>query len=266
MNSTPHDTLDILGVGVDLVELPQVLDHMEQWIQQPCKQTHTIVVTGFHGLHVALEDTAFREIVTSADLFIPDGIAPVWIARRLGKKVAGRVTGTDLMRGYFELANTKGYSSYFFGDTGDTLNTLQNRLKQIYPGHRIAGMFSPPFGDTSEEDQTRMIDAINAAKPDVLWVGLGLPKQERWIHQNLHRLEVPIAIGVGAAFAFHAGTVKRVPEWIGNAGFEWVWRFLAEPRKLWRRDLIDGPRFLWTLAHRWPEIRKSNLPEAGCAP
>lgn len=217
-----------------------------------------MVVTGFHGLHVANEDPDFRKIINAADLFIPDGIAPVWIARRLGKRVNGRATGSDLVRCFFERANQEGYSSYFFGDTEETLEKLHDSVSEKYPKHKIAGMYSPPFRQHSEEEKQQMIDNINQARPDVLWVGLGLPKQERWIHENRDKLRVPVVIGVGAAFGFHSGQVKRVPQWVGDAGFEWLWRFLAEPKKLWRRDMIDGPRFVARILVNWASIKKDN--------
>ncbi len=252
----PH--VNIMGNCVHLIDTNQAVDYLENWVEDPGEKTRQIIVTGFHGLHVAMEDPAFKEILSKADLFVPDGIAPIWIAKRLGKQVEGRVTGADLMRGFFERADQKGYSSYFFGDTDQTLEKLQTVVEEKYPGHKVSGMYSPPFRLHSEEEKQAMIDHINQAQPDVLWVGLGLPKQERWIAENIDKLKVPVAIGVGAAFGFHSGQVKRVPEWVGNAGFEWVWRFLAEPKKLWRRDMIDGPKFVFRIMRNWSELKKSN--------
>lgn len=255
---TDLPSVDILGNRVHLIQAGQAVDYMEDWIADPAELPRTIAVTGFHGLHVATEDPKFAEILSAADLFVPDGIAPIWVARALGKKVEGRATGADLMRCFFERANEHGYSSYFFGDTDETLEKLTSVLQQKYPGHRTVGTYSPPFRQHSEEEKQAMLDAINEAKPDVLWVGLGLPKQERWIAENRAKLKVPIAIGVGAAFGFHSGQVKRVPQWIGDAGFEWLWRLLAEPKKLWRRSLLQGPRFLWLLAINWREVKRAN--------
>jgi N-acetylglucosaminyldiphosphoundecaprenol N-acetyl-beta-D-mannosaminyltransferase len=251
--------VDILGNRVHLIDAACAADYMESWINNPGRSPRSIAVTGFHGLHVANQDQDFKKLLSECDLFVPDGIAPVWIARKLGKTVEGRTTGADLMRTFFERANEKGYSSYFFGDTNTTLEKLRTKLESKYPCHRVAGMYSPPFRQHSEEEKQQMIDAINQAKPDVLWVGLGLPKQERWIHENRHKLHVPVAIGVGAAFGFHSGQVKRVPEWVGHAGFEWIWRLLAEPKKLWRRDMIDGPRFIFNVFFNWSDIKKNNF-------
>ena len=241
-----------------LIDIQQVRDQIQAWIVERNNGCRTLVATGFHGLHVASEDPQFREILNNADLFVPDGIAPVWIARALGLKTKGRVTGSDILRDYLELANEKGYSSFFFGDTEDTLEALRENLQRQYPGHRIVGTYSPPFRQHTDAEKRQMIDMINAAQPDVLWVGLGLPKQERWIAQHRDELHVPVAIGVGAVFGFFSGKIKRVPQWIGDNGFEWVWRFLAEPKKLWRRDLLEGPRFLFSVAKDWQRIRASN--------
>jgi N-acetylglucosaminyldiphosphoundecaprenol N-acetyl-beta-D-mannosaminyltransferase len=156
-----------------------------------------------------------------------------------------RTPGAELMQAFFKVADKKGYRSFFYGDTEHTLVELRKKLATDYPGHEIAGTFSPPFRPLTQKEDQAVIQMINAAHPDVLWVALGLPKQERWIYERRYRLKVPIAIGVGAAFAFVSGDVRRVPEWIGDCGLEWLWRFIQEPAKLWKRDLIDGPRFLW---------------------
>jgi N-acetylglucosaminyldiphosphoundecaprenol N-acetyl-beta-D-mannosaminyltransferase len=218
---------------------------MSQWIQQNEGICRRIVVTGFHGIWEAYQDTNFRYILNSADLWIPDGIAPVWVARWKGLSSAMRTPGADLMRAFFEMAAKEGYSSFFYGDTESTLSRLQENLKRQYPTHRIAGTFSPPFRTLTQEEDDEIIDMINRTKPDVLWVGLGLPKQERWIFEHRFRLNVPVAVGVGAAFGFLSGQVKHAPNWLGNLGLEWLWRLTQEPKKLWKRDLVDGPRFVW---------------------
>ncbi len=251
--------MDILGTRVHLVQNPQVLETIESWIDTDSGQCRFVVNTGFHGLHVANEDLEFQKVVNSADLFSPDGIATVWLAKALGKNLPRRATSAELMQLYFEAANEKGYRSFFFGDTDDTLHALKMKLEKDFPGHKVVGIYSPPFREHSEDEKKQMIDMINEAKPDVLWVGLGLPKQERWIYENRERLKVPVAMGVGACFGFFSGKVKRVPQWVGEAGFEWVWRFLAEPQKLWRRDMIDGPRFIIKVVGNWSQIKKANL-------
>jgi len=248
----------ILGSRVQLVSVGETVDHIESWIQAPAGRCRRVTVTGFHGLWEAHQNPALREILNGAELWVPDGIAPVWAARLRGRHNVERVPGAEIMREFFSRAARKGYSSYFYGGTEATLAALERKLAGDYPGHRVAGSFSPPFRPVTSAEDREIVDRINAARPDVLWVGLGMPKQDLWIHERLHRLDVPVAIGVGAAFAFVAGTVPRCPGWIGRIGFEWVYRFLREPEKLWRRDLIDGPRFLWHLAVELAGVRSAN--------
>jgi N-acetylglucosaminyldiphosphoundecaprenol N-acetyl-beta-D-mannosaminyltransferase len=221
---------------------------MERWIEDRDGACRRITVSGFHGLWQAHENPGLRAILNSAELWVPDGIAPVWLARLQGHRNVERAPGMEIMREFFRRANGKRYRSYFYGDTESTLAALQSTVEGSYPGHQVAGIFSPPFRPLTPEEDGAAIDRINAARPDVLWVGLGLPKQDTWIYERLDRLKVPVAIGVGAAFAFVAGTVSRCPDWIGRAGFEWAYRLVKEPKKLWRRDLLEGPRFFFRAA------------------
>lgn len=242
---TDDPYVDILGSRVHLVSASRTVDHIERWISTRDGHCRRVVVTGFHGLWEAHKNPDFRRVLNSAELWAPDGIAPVWAARARGHHDVGRAPGTEIMRDFFRRANQKGYSSYLYGDTDETLLALGQIISRDYPGHRIAGAFSPPFRPLTTAEDQAIVDKINAARPDVLWVALGMPKQDIWIHERLNRLNVPVAIGVGAAFAFVAGIVPRCPDWIGRSGFEWLYRLLKEPTKLWRRDLLDGPRFLF---------------------
>ncbi len=226
-----------------------------------------MVATGFHGIWEAHLDPRLREVLNSADLFCPDGIAPVWISRLRGEPLAGRVPGPELLAGFVARANRSGFRSFFYGDTEETLAALRTRLQSQFPGHVVAGTLSPPFRELGAEEECAIVNEINRARPDVLWVGLGLPKQEWWIHRNLEHLRVPVVIGVGAAFRLVSGRVRRAPGWMGAAGLEWMWRLAMEPSKMWRRDFIAGPRFIWralaeTVALRI-EARKSAARENG---
>lgn len=243
-NQTPP-TVRVLGSTVHLVSTQEVVDQIERWIRAGERNCRRIVVTGFHGLWEAYKDPTLRHILNSADLWVPDGIAPVWVARLRGVPDKGRTPGADIMRAYLNRAGTMQYSSYFYGDTEATLATLRERLTELFPGHRIVGMCSPPFRSLTPDEEERVLLEINSSGADVLWVALGAPKQDRWIWENRGRLRVPVAIGVGAAFQFLAGKVPRCPDWIGRMGLEWAFRLLKEPRKLWRRDLIEGLRFVF---------------------
>ena len=245
----------VLGSRVHLVTAEQTVDQIERWIGERNGRCRRVVVTGFHGLWEAHKDAGYRDVLNSAELWAPDGIAPVWVARMHGHRNAKRAPGTEIMKAFFRRASRRGYSSYFFGDTEATLAKLREKLAEEWPGHRIAGTWSPPFRPLSAQEDQEAIERINDARPDVLWVGLGTPRQDRWIHERLDRLRVPAAIGVGAAFAFVAGTVRRCPEWMGAMGLEWAHRFAKEPKKVWRRDLIDGPRFLFHLGMELAGLR-----------
>jgi len=244
---TDVPSIRVLGSRVHLVSVEQTGDQIERWISARDGYCHRVIATGFHGLLEGYKDPALLAILNGAELWAPDGIAPLWAARLLGYRNVQRAPGPEIMLEFLRRANEKGYSSYFYGDTESTLNALRRKVLRDFPKHRIAGMFSPPFRTMTTEENDHIVEKINAARPDVLWVALGAPKQDLWIYDRLPRLNVPVAIGVGAAFAFVSGAVPRCPQWIGRAGFEWAYRLMREPKKLWRRDLIDGPRFLFRL-------------------
>jgi len=239
--AAPH--VRVLGSRVAMVSLEETVFRIEEWIRrrEGCRR---VVVTGFHGLWEAHRDPQLRHILNSADLWIPDGIAPVLAARcrRLGN--VARIPGAELMEAFFARADFLGYRSFFYGDTEETLGLLKSALEAKYPGHQVAGTLSPPFGPVTAAEDDEHVRRINQSRPDVLWVGLGLPKQDRWIYEHRHQLDVPVAIGVGAAFRFLSGQVPRAPRWVGNIGCEWAYRLAREPRKCWRRSLIQGPQFL----------------------
>jgi len=249
-------TVRILGSEIQILHVSDVVNCMKEWIEVPDGQCHRITVTGFHGIWEAYRDVRLRHILNSADLWIADGIAPVLVARLRGIRDVPRIPGADLMEAFFQLADGEGYGSFFYGDTDATLAELRNSVQQRFPGHRICGTYSPPFRPLTLAEDEDVVQVINAAAPDVVWVSLGLPKQDRWVFQHQDRLQVPAAIGVGAAFRFHAGIVKRVPKAVGNLGLEWLWRFAMEPRKLWKRDLVDGPQFLFHVVLELLGIKK----------
>jgi len=253
------DNLKFFDININLLCLSGLIERVERWIKEGEREgARQVIVSGFHGLYLSNRNKALRRAVLEADVFVPDGIAPIILARMLKKKHCGRVTGYDFMNAFFEVANDKGYKSFFLGDTDEVLDKMIKNIECDYPGHKVAGKISPPFRPLSDREESYIVEKINESKPDILWVGLGMPKQEIWIHRNLHRLQVPVAAGVGAAFKFFSGHVKRAPEWIGEMGFEWVWRFFMEPHKLWRRDIIDGPQFIFQVVKNWDGIRKEN--------
>jgi N-acetylglucosaminyldiphosphoundecaprenol N-acetyl-beta-D-mannosaminyltransferase len=251
-------TVDILGCQISSLTILEALATIETWITRAPGRCRFVVATGFHGIWEAQKAPEFKSVLNSSDLFCPDGIAPVWLSRVMGEPLIGRVPGPDLLTSFISIANIKGYSSFFLGDTPETLELLKSKVQQKYPGHRFAGALSPPFRALTADEDSAIVDMIHKAKPDVLWVALGLPKQEWWIYRHLDQLEVPVAVAVGAAFGFLSGTVKRAPAWMGYIGFEWLWRLAMEPKKLWRRDLIDGPLFLAHAVRECARLREQS--------
>lgn len=228
------------GIKVDVVQMPEVLKKMSFWIKNEKNKLHQIIVTGMHGVVEASKHPDFKRILNSADLFVPDGISLVWLAKLKGFDIKRRVSGADLMTEFLKISEKEGFKNYFYGDTEDTLKKLTEKHPKVK-----ADFYSPPFRELTKEEDDKIIKTINDARADILWVGLGLPKQEKWIFEHKGRLSVPVVVGVGAAFKFLAGTVKRAPKCMGDAGFEWLWRLFYEPKRVWKRVFLDGPLFVW---------------------
>ena len=239
-------SIRILGVKVHLPTMNQALLVIDQWIINRDKCRH-LIASGMHGVMEARSNCEFRTVAEECDIFIPDGFSLVFIAKLRGFKTGGRVSGPDLMLRACQHAADNGYSVYFLGDTPETLDLLVSSLTEKLPDLKVSGYYSPPFRSLTELEKKEIIDTINNSQTDILWVGLGLPKQEMWIYEHKHNLNVPVAIGVGAAFKFISGQVKRAPHWIGNNGFEWLWRLLLEPKRVWKRVLITGPHFVFCI-------------------
>jgi N-acetylglucosaminyldiphosphoundecaprenol N-acetyl-beta-D-mannosaminyltransferase len=204
-----------------------------------------------------LEDSLFSRTLREVDWLIPDGVGIVFASRLLRGNIHERVTGSDIFRGIHEQLDRAGGGSVFFlGSSEETLATIQGRMARDFRNVRVVGSCSPPFkASFSAEDTEKMIATINAAAPDVLWIGMTSPKQDVWLHQNRQRLKVKFAAGVGAVFDFYSGRVKRSHPVFQRLGIEWLPRLLQEPRRLWRRMLISAPVFLWHLVRL--KVRRS---------
>lgn len=243
MGTSGPGRVDILGCRIDRVDLRSALARLERLIADG--GGHQALVVSVHGVMIQRKDEAFRDICAQAALLLPDGIPLLWAARLLGRPIPGRVAGTDLLREFSALAARRGYTNFFLGSKDATLLRLASELVLKNPGLEVAGTLSPPMvSEFSPELNAQIVERINAVRPDVLWVGLGAPKQELWIHQNLSRLKVKVAIGVGAAFELASGSVRRAPEWMQKHGLEWFFRFLIEPRRLFKRYFVQEAPFI----------------------
>ena len=248
--------IDVLGVQVHVVEISDALNCMESWLVDDVQVCRYVVATGMHGVMQAQKDPEFMDVVNSADMFVADGISLVWLARTKGYQVKKRVSGADLMAAFLPLAEEKGYNVFFYGDTDETLKALRERLSEDHPNLKIAGTYSPPFRTLTPDEDAEEVRMINDSGANVVWVGLGLPKQERWMAAHRDQLNAQVMVGVGAAFKFASGQVRRAPSWIGDNGFEWLWRFVQEPRRVWRRVFIDLPQFTWLVTLELFKLKK----------
>ena len=232
----------VLGVRVHAVQIPQVVELMENWIAEPTRSRY-VAATGMHGVMEAQRDASFREILNAADCVVPDGMPLVWLGRWQRFALKRRVYGPELLETLCQTTGTK-YRHFFYGGIAGVAGRLADTLKQLY-GIRIAGTYSPPFRPLTEEEDREIVALIRAAAPDILWIGLSTPKQERWMHAHRVGLGVPVMVGVGAAFDIHSGRKKQAPRWMQEHGLEWLFRLLQEPQRLWRRYLLLGSQFVW---------------------
>ena len=249
-------SIRILRTRVDMVGIPDVMELMANWIEVEPDQLHHIVNTGMHGIIEAHKDPSIASVLNAADLLAPDGILAILVARLHGYRLKKQDTGPGLLWRFSEIANRKGYRYFFYGDTADTLELLTANLISEFPDLQIVGCQSPPFRPLTPQEDEAMVATINQARPDVLWVGLGMPKQERWIFEHRHALGVPVAVGAGASFKFISGTVPRAPNLVCNLGFEWLWRLIQEPQRVWRRVVFDAPHFILLVFLQLTGLRK----------
>lgn len=190
-------------------------------------------------------DDDLRRIHNAAGLVVADGVPLAWLSRIMGARQADHVRGSDLMLKMCERSAKRGHSQFFYGGALGVAEKLVSRLHGQFPSLKVTGVYAPPFRSLSPEEDSAIVDYINSAKPDIVWVGISTPKQERWMSEHRRRLDAPVLIGVGAAFDFHAGLKKQAPRWMQKSGLEWLFRLISEPRRLWRRYLINNPWFLW---------------------
>ncbi len=247
---------NILGVGVHAIQMQDALDQIQAWIES--RQPHYVCVTPAHAVMDCLADPALRKVYNNSGLNTPDGMAIVWLLRLHKNKHVQRVYGPDLLLAACQRLLKNGYRHYFYGGSEDTLQKLVERLEKEFTGIQIAGRASPPFRSLSDKEIERQISDIRMAKPDIVWVGLGSPKQEIWMAEHLPELKVPVLVGVGAAFDFLSGTKPQAPRWMQRMGLEWLFRLATEPRRLWKR-YRKYPKFVFLAILQLLGIRKYKL-------
>jgi len=234
---------NILGVGVSAVDMPMSLRTIEAWISRG--EPHYVCVTSVHGVMESQRDEEFRRIYNGAGMVTPDGMPLVWLSRLMGFHHVERVYGPDLMLAVCERSIARGYRHFLYGGGPGVVEMLADRLQCRFPGLQVVGIDSPPFHPLTVQEDQAVMERINEVRPDIIWVGISTPKQERWMATHREQLNAPVIVGVGAAFDFHAGLKKQAPYWMQRSGLEWCFRLMTEPRRLWRRYLINNPWFLW---------------------
>lgn len=236
---------NILGIEVSAINMEMALQTLEGWIAR--RDPSYVCVSGVHGLMESQRDAELRRIHNAAGLVTPDGMPLVWLSRLMGFRHVDRVYGPDLMLAVCERAVQPGYRHFFYGGAAGVADKLAVRLQSRFPGLQVVGTYSPPFRPLTFEEDQQVIEEINAVQPDIVWIGMSTPKQERWMAEHVRKLSAPVLIGVGAAFDFHAGLKKQAPRWMQRGGLEWSFRLMTEPRRLWRRYLVNNPLFLWLI-------------------
>ena len=237
----PRKTCIVIGSAVDVLDYHYAIKCISNW--SSLNQSRYVCITNVHSIVTASQDREFSKVLAQADMCTPDGTPVAWLMRKLGHKDQVRVNGPDLMWQYCAHAQITGESFYLYGGEQKTLDVLSARLKECFPDLNIAGSYSPPFRQLTEQEDTEIIEQINASGAGVVWVSLGCPKQEKWMFDHRGKINA-VMIGVGAAFDYHAGTIKRAPLWMQNSGLEWLHRLCSEPRRLWKRYLVTNTLFV----------------------
>ena len=236
--------VNILGVEIHKVVKKDVLSTVEKWINSKAGPRMICTPNADHIIK-ALRDKEFLQIINQADLSMPDGMAVVYASRILRQPLSETVTGRLLPYDLCRMAADRGWSVFFLGGNPGAAEAAANRLQLAHPKLRVAGCFCPRFGFVFEDEEDRKaVQRVREAKPDILFVGFGGPKQEKWIKAHLDEINVPVSIGIGYAFNVLGGLVKAPPQWATRVGLEWLIRLIREPRRLWRRYLIDGALFI----------------------
>ena len=247
---------NILGTNINVTEMHRTLTYLTQHIEE--LRGEYICISNVHTTVMAYYDEFYRNVQNSAAMALPDGKPLSLVSRGRGYLEANRVPGPDLMPEVFEMSAAKGYRHYFYGGKEDTLKKLESNLLERYPDLNIVGMYSPPFRPLTEEEDIKIIEKINASRPDFIWVALGAPKQEKWMYEHKGKL-YGVMVGVGAAFDFLAGTVRRAPKWMQEMCLEWFFRILQEPGRLISRYVKTNADFLWLVHKENKKIKKNRL-------
>lgn len=247
VNKKEIPTCNIMGVNIAAIDMEWLLDYLEKYLQEI--KGDYICVSNVHTTVTAYEDPEYMKVQNGGLMAIPDGGPLSSVGRRRGFKNMQRTTGPNLMGEVFNISCKHEYRHFFYGSTEETLEKLNSALSSSYPGIQIAGMYSPPFRSLTPDENRKIVKKINETNPDFVWVGLGAPKQEKWMAMNQGRIN-GLMIGVGAGFDYYAGNIKRAPEWMQKCNLEWFYRLMQDPKRLFGRYLYTNTKFIWNAVIR----------------
>lgn len=245
----------VLNTRISALKFNETLDLIDHWIN--IKQQKYVCVCNTHSLVTGHNQQLFKQVLAEADLCVPDGMPLVFALRKLGFRQQERIDGPNLMLKLCEASVQKGYRIFLYGGTAANLVRLENRLQSMFSGIKIVGSISPPFRDLTEDEKLEIEGQINSANPDIVFVSLGCPKQELWMQAN--RSKIPgVLIGVGAAYDFILGDIKRPPLFLQKMGMEWMFRLIAEPKRLFKRYAYNNPAFVFNYLRTYRRDRKNT--------
>lgn len=247
---------NVLGVGVHAVDMEMAVRESERLLAGQAKGY--VCLTGVHGVMEAQRDPALRAVLNGAFLCLPDGMPTVWVGRRQGHRQMQRVYGPDYMLEMCQRRRGCGYRHFLYGGAPGVVERLKTRLQLHMPWLQIVGTYTPPFGPLSREQEGELLESVALTKPDIFWVGLSTPKQERFMAEYCDRLEIKLMAGVGAAFDLHAGLRRDAPDWVKRIGLQWLHRLGQEPRRLAPRYFRHNPRFLWEIYRQMIHLSMAN--------
>lgn len=237
----------ILGVDIAAIDMPWLIDFTKKNVK--LLSGDYICVSNVHTTVTSFEDESYKNIQNGGILAIPDGGPLSSVGRKRGFKNMKRTTGPSYMGEVFKISKENGWKHFFYGSTQETLDKLKDKLEKTYPGLNIAGMYSPPFKSSAQLESDEVLKIINESGADFVWVGLGAPKQERWM--ALHQGKIcGLMVGVGAGFDYFAGNIKRAPEWMQKCNLEWLYRLVQDPKRLFARYFHTNTKFIWNAVIR----------------
>jgi N-acetylglucosaminyldiphosphoundecaprenol N-acetyl-beta-D-mannosaminyltransferase len=245
---------DVLGVRVSAVDLRVAVETADRWIA--AQNRGYICVTGVHGVMEAQNDSEFRHILNHAFLNLPDGMPMSWVGHFQGQSQMDRVFGPDFMAAMCRLSVERGYRHFLYGGEPGVAEMLREALQKRFPGLQVVGTYTPPFRSLTVEEEASVLTQVRESRPHIVWVGLSTPKQERFMAHYVDLFQVPLLVGVGAAFDYHTGRIRDCPNWIKRVGMQWFHRLLQDPGRLWKRYARNNPAFVWNIALQVLKLRR----------